>query len=99
MNRKVAIVLVRDLLPLCYPSLQNGVLAQTTLAPSFLFFESVPMPPKKISTYKVTLTISDIFDDSHPEAINKVDIVTCMGHIGSPGPRVPTGEGVIRIMS
>ena len=46
--------------------------------------------------YKGTLTISDIFDDSHPEANNKADVVTCMGHIRSPGPSgVPTGEGVM----
>ena len=46
--------------------------------------------------FKSMLTISDIFDDNHPEATNKVDIVTCMGHIGSPGPSgVTTGEGVM----
>ena len=38
----------------------------------------------------------DIFDDDHPESNNKVDVVTCTGHMGLPGPSgIPTGEGVL----
>ena len=38
----------------------------------------------------------DIFDDDHPESNNKVDVVTCTGHMSLPGPSgIPTGEGVL----